>query len=170
MIQNLVPNRTPAHLPPSPPASLLIPPNKQSCALECEGYTFFGTQYGIECWCGGTDTDHVQHGESETCNMECSGDPSQICGGEWSMNVYKYGAATAVPSANEGMSTPQCDGVLSTLGYYCCASSCGTCGGSGCGDRDGGAEACCTKDIKAKGAKCEATSGAAPCVMDEYMG
>ena len=30
------------------------------------------------------------------------------------------------------------------LGDVCCASSCGTCGGSGCGDSPGGSSQCCT--------------------------
>ena len=30
---------------------------------------------------------------------------------------------------------------------FCCASSCGTCGGTGCGGRDGGADSCCTSSI-----------------------
>lgn len=166
--------------------------NPQSCALECEGYAFFGTQYGDECWCGGNETDHLQHGESELCDFKCAGDASQVCGGYFSLSVYQYASATTTGGQEEeeeggpvvqpttstssgGASTttdaiPECDGVLSPLGYYCCASSCGTCGGTGCGGREGGAAACCTNNIKAAGDKCEATGGAAPCVVDEYLG
>lgn len=60
------------------------------CEEVCEGYKFFGTQYGHECWCGSDDIDHLQHGESEECNYECAGDAGEICGGRWSMSVYEY--------------------------------------------------------------------------------
>eukprot|EP00752_Nemacystus_decipiens_P009246 g8259.t1 len=161
----------------------------ESCALECEGYAFFGTQYGDECWCGGNETDHLQHGVSELCDYKCAGDATQTCGGYWSMNVYQYACATtneteepAAPmstttssieeegSTSTTVTSAGCDGVLSPLGYYCCASSCGTCGGPGCAGRAGGASACCTKDIKAAGEMCETTGGVAPCVVDEYLG
>ncbi|CAM9533140.1 unnamed protein product [Hapterophycus canaliculatus] len=95
----------------------------ESCALECEGYAFFGTQYSYECWCGGNDTNHVQHGESESCDAECAGDATQICGGNWSMSVYQYTptapAETAEPFGNDDTVVASCDGVFSTLGYYC---------------------------------------------------
>ncbi|CAM9261415.1 unnamed protein product [Pylaiella littoralis] len=152
----------------------------ESCALECEGYKFFGTQYADECWCGGDETDHVQHGEAEVCDFECSGDASQICGGKWAMNVYQYApvaspatasttitTTTTTSAATAGAGDVACDGVLSTLGNYCCASKCGTCGGSGCSSRDGGASACCTTDINEAGVTCETNSGSAPCIVSE---
>ena len=40
------------------------------------------------------------------------------------------------------------DGVAS--GNACCAASCGTCGGTGCGGRPGGATSCCTSRITAE--------------------
>eukprot|EP00903_Cladosiphon_okamuranus_P016219 g14966.t1 len=132
----------------------------ERCALECDGHAFFGTQYGDECWCGDDDTDHLKHGESEACDFKCPGDATQNCGGRWAMNVYQYGPAT--------ITTPQCDGVMSGLGYYCCSASCGTCGGSGCGSRTGGSESCCTSKIFASGVKCEDTFGKAPCIVDSY--
>ncbi|CAM9200699.1 unnamed protein product [Ectocarpus fasciculatus] len=52
-----------------------------------------------------------------------------------------------------------CDGVLK--GDFCCFADCGTCGGSGCGDRNG--LNCCTSDITDM---CSATNGAAPCIVD----
>jgi hypothetical protein len=50
-------------------------------------------------------------------------------------------------------------------GDVCCAASCGSCGGTGCGSRPGGARACCTGPIAAAGVSC---SGAEPpCIMGE---
>ena len=135
----------------------------------------------------------MQHGESELCDFECAGDSSQICGGYWSMTVYEYTSAETTPETEETTtsttsstsveegdgssssdsstddSSSECDGILSPLGFYCCASSCGTCGGSNCSGRSGGADACCTQNIKESGEMCENNAGAAPCIV-EYVG
>lgn len=39
------------------------------------------------------------------------------------------------------------DGIISNSGQACCAASCGTCGGPGCGSREGGAALCCHQAI-----------------------
>ena len=57
---------------------------------------------------------------------------------------------------------PNCErGVQS--GNTCCAASCGTCGGTGCGSRPGGSEACCSSNIADSGRLC--TEVGPPCVM-----
>jgi hypothetical protein len=48
------------------------------CAANCEGYTYFGTEYGSECYCG-NDLPTTTAPQSE-CSMTCSGDSSQPCG------------------------------------------------------------------------------------------
>ncbi len=45
----------------------------------------------------------------------------------------------------------------------CCPLSCGSCGGSGCSDRPGGADACCTGAIRDSNRSCE--EFAPPCVL-----
>lgn len=46
----------------------------------------------------------------------------------------------------------------------CCASSCGTCGGSGCSSRPGGSQACCTGNIAANWERtCDKYSP--PCIL-----
>ncbi|CAM9558287.1 unnamed protein product [Ectocarpus sp. 12 AP-2014] len=63
---------------------------KEICEAECTGNTYFGMQYGKECFCGGSSTDLLEHGESSACNYECSGDSDQACGGFYAMSVYSY--------------------------------------------------------------------------------
>ena len=46
-----------------------------------------------------------------------------------------------------------CTGVSS--GDFCCSASCGTCGGSGCSGRPGGADECCTGNINNSGRDCD---------------
>eukprot|EP00904_Undaria_pinnatifida_P008030 jgi/Undpi1/4357/HiC_scaffold_17.g07723.m1 len=61
------------------------------CYDLCSGYTYFGTQYAIECWCGDESTDYMVHGASTDCTFGCGGDPSlQICGGFFAMSVWEY--------------------------------------------------------------------------------
>ncbi|CAN0308076.1 unnamed protein product [Ectocarpus fasciculatus] len=63
---------------------------KEVCEAECTGNTYFGMQYGTECFCGGSSTDLLQHGESTACDYECPGDSEQVCGGFYAMSVYSF--------------------------------------------------------------------------------
>lgn len=57
-------------------------------------------------------------------------------------------------------------GVQQPNGGVCCASMCGTCGGTGCGQRPGGADACCSGHVRDAAVACSETNGVGPCVMD----
>src|SRR5690606_13679674 len=57
-----------------------------------------------------------------------------------------------------------CDGgILDGDGSTCCAASCGTCGGSGCSGRPGGAASCCEQTIRDSGRSC--LDNGPPCIM-----
>ncbi len=58
------------------------------CTSFCagQGFTFAGTQYGAFCFCGNSYEDA---GISPNCNMKCSGDTGEICGGPWANSVYR---------------------------------------------------------------------------------
>jgi hypothetical protein len=60
-----------------------------------QGKTFFGLQYGGECW-GGT-TDPRSLGASSGCNMPCQGNAAETCGGSWANTVYQIVSTAAVP-------------------------------------------------------------------------
>lgn len=66
----------------------------EACSLGCAGYTYFGVEYSAECYCGmiinagsslitGTSPDLTQ------CNMMCSGNSSEYCGGPNRLNMYQ---------------------------------------------------------------------------------
>lgn len=70
----------------------------QVCAELCVGSAFFGTQYSVECWCSGPEsdsafnTDYAALGEG-VCDYVCAGDTensfiSEICGGFFANSVY----------------------------------------------------------------------------------
>lgn len=62
----------------------------QSCIATCaaQGFPFAGVQYGQSCLCG---TSYGNFGTSDRCNMPCTGDSSQVCGGYNSNSVYATG-------------------------------------------------------------------------------
>lgn len=56
------------------------------CREESASYTHYATQYGRECWCQDENID-LRHGVG-TCDYECSGDESIVCGGVDSFSLY----------------------------------------------------------------------------------
>ncbi|KAH8900410.1 Pyrrolo-quinoline quinone [Thozetella sp. PMI_491] len=60
-----------------------------SCAAFCDGYRYFGTEYGRECYCGSTlaNTTTKSWNPSE-CNMSCKGNATQTCGAASRIQVY----------------------------------------------------------------------------------
>ncbi|EFJ47698.1 hypothetical protein VOLCADRAFT_91720 [Volvox carteri f. nagariensis] len=53
------------------------------------GLPYFGVEYGQECY-GGSDMERATRlGRSSNCTHSCSGDTSQICGGDWAVNIYE---------------------------------------------------------------------------------
>eukprot|EP00752_Nemacystus_decipiens_P002363 g2232.t1 len=84
-------------------------------------------------------------------------------------------APTPGPTIAPVMEATCMDGVPGLLykEEICCPTSCGTCAGNGCSDRDGGDfsghEACCRSGVEDLGRVCSATVGAPCIVSDEPM-
>ena len=73
-----------------------------SCAAICSGYSYFGVEFGIQCFCGTTlDPSGVKSPETD-CTIRCPGDDSLICGDANRLTVYKK---TAVPDAPSNLAT-----------------------------------------------------------------
>ncbi|CAB1103402.1 unnamed protein product [Ectocarpus sp. CCAP 1310/34] len=123
----------------------------------CAGSAYYGTQYSVECWCGAEGADYDANGEG-ICDIPCSGDVNEICGGFYAMSVYE--------NADDGVPNEfSCSGDAGvSFGTSCCEADCGTCGGTGCSMRGSGAASCCTSSIQAAGTLCS-DSGAAPCIL-----
>ena len=62
----------------------------QNCVQICRarGFAYAGVQYSESCLCGNT---YGQFGAAANCDMPCTGDASQICGGMNSNMVYATG-------------------------------------------------------------------------------
>jgi hypothetical protein len=65
----------------------------EDCIAGCEskGYTYAGTEYAGDCWCGNSVSQEAAPipGIMGSCTMACKGDPNQICGGSKRMSLYK---------------------------------------------------------------------------------
>ncbi|KAG2185732.1 hypothetical protein INT43_002167 [Umbelopsis isabellina] len=61
----------------------------EGCESECAsaGYTYAGTEYGNECWCGNTMP--PTSAPSSDCNMACKGNSAEMCGAGGRFNLYK---------------------------------------------------------------------------------
>lgn len=64
--------------------------NIEKCINTCRkhGFLYAGVQYASWCFCGNY---YGKYGESNNCNMKCSGNKSQICGGGWANSIYFTG-------------------------------------------------------------------------------
>ena len=86
----------------------------EQCAAECIGFAYFGVEYGVECYCGNTITGGSALVAGDTsamtgCDITCSGNALEFCGGANRLNLYHY--AATVSSANTSSSATS-----STLG------------------------------------------------------
>ena len=53
-----------------------------------KGYQYAGVEYSKECFCGNDLPAKIAPKQSD-CNMDCSGDKTQKCGGGNRLNVYQ---------------------------------------------------------------------------------
>jgi hypothetical protein len=62
----------------------------EMCMNFCDvmGFPVAGVEYGGECYCGNKFENEGGQCSSE-CTVPCIGDDSQMCGGDWKMNVYE---------------------------------------------------------------------------------
>ncbi|KAG8791405.1 hypothetical protein FRC12_009284 [Ceratobasidium sp. 428] len=86
-----------------------------SCIKACSasGYSVAGTQFGKECWCGKSVNTKGGAGASAVsgCDMPCAGDASQLCGGNYKMNLYaKSSKSSATTTASYSSPTPDSTG------------------------------------------------------------
>lgn len=61
-----------------------------TCLAICaaQNYAFGGTEYGVECWCSTKITHGRRPVPARECNMPCSGNSTDICGGRNRISLY----------------------------------------------------------------------------------
>lgn len=69
----------------------------QFCRAQCEGqgFDYYSTQFARECWCGSgapedTYNRYEELDEATGCDMPCTGDANESCGGHLAASVYAY--------------------------------------------------------------------------------
>lgn len=75
----------------------------QLCQQHCTSQSFAlsGTEYASECYCANALSNNATLG-SNKCNMPCSSDSSQICGGPDALSVYQHNSTAAKATPMEG--------------------------------------------------------------------
>ena len=70
----------------------------ESCvaAAQAKGLAYAGVQYGGQCWAGNTPG-YTLVSDAE-CNMKCTADAAEICGGSWRASIYSTGVSAPPPS------------------------------------------------------------------------
>lgn len=59
------------------------------CNGMCQGYSYFGVENGSECYCGNNPNPPQGRAHPRSCNVPCSGNVSQVCGGPSQLSVFK---------------------------------------------------------------------------------
>lgn len=72
---------------------------REACATACAGYSYFGVEYGSECYCSNVFDALASESRPEVeCNVPCSGNASETCGAGMRLNVYHDPTATPIPA------------------------------------------------------------------------
>ena len=50
-------------------------------------FNYAGLENGDGCYCGNSEDKFIPT-DPEECNAPCSGDPNELCGGSWRLQVY----------------------------------------------------------------------------------
>ena len=64
-----------------------------TCAAACAGSTYFGVEYGKECYCGNYLNAGSVAANPSDCSFPCPGDSSQSCGAGGRLSLYKRSTA-----------------------------------------------------------------------------
>ncbi|KAK7953959.1 WSC domain containing protein [Apiospora saccharicola] len=72
-----------------------------SCAGFCDGYTYFGTEYSRECYCGNSFTEGSVVADTFDCSMICMGDAKELCGGPDRLSVYTTKGSSKLVSIHQ---------------------------------------------------------------------
>jgi hypothetical protein len=60
----------------------------EECATFCVGYTYFGTEYGTECYCGNSFANPTSAAAESDCSFLCPGNSNEFCGAGNRLTMY----------------------------------------------------------------------------------
>ncbi|TLS26598.1 hypothetical protein PpBr36_04227 [Pyricularia pennisetigena] len=95
------------------------------CAQQCDAYTYFGTQYGRECYCGAQLQGKSAKDDSpSSCQMLCPGDKTSFCGSSSRLSLFMRNASG--PNSTTTTAPVSTSSVASSVGTSTTASSLST--------------------------------------------
>ncbi|KAF1987013.1 WSC-domain-containing protein [Aulographum hederae CBS 113979] len=82
-----------------------------SCINICSGqsYVFAGVEYSGQCFCGSYMSDAATKKSESDCNMACTKNATQACGGGGRINIYYLDGATPAPQPSKPVTNPGVD-------------------------------------------------------------
>lgn len=73
----------------------------EMCADDCKGHTYFGVEYGQECYCGSKPAaGSTKVTNQADCSFQCPGNSSEYCGAGNRLNMYMLSAAATTANVN----------------------------------------------------------------------
>lgn len=102
----------------------------RSCVDTClqKGFLYAGVEYGEECYCGNTIQNSNTPTSPSACNMPCTGNKTELCGGSNAINLYKAnsgsGASSSTGPTNSPTSTSNTVSTTSTMTSSSVTPSC----------------------------------------------
>ncbi|QPG95053.1 hypothetical protein C2857_007554 [Epichloe festucae Fl1] len=81
------------------------PMSRSKCISHCQagGYSFAGTEYGCECWCGSSIRDDAVRLPESSCNVSCHDAGDEVCGGSWVISVFRCSDEGTLPKDDGGL-------------------------------------------------------------------
>lgn len=86
----------------------------EACATYCAGYTYFGTEYARECYCGYSFNPGSVPALATDCSFKCMGNALEYCGAGLRLSVYTKNAVSQSPSLSSPSSPSSLSSTSST--------------------------------------------------------
>ncbi|CZR57380.1 related to beta-1,3 exoglucanase precursor [Phialocephala subalpina] len=98
----------------------------EMCASDCSGYSYFGVEYGGECYCGNTLASTSTLAALSDCSFICPGNSYEYCGAGNRLEMYLLSTSASSSSSPVSSSTPKsssASSVVSTTSFSSSKSS-----------------------------------------------
>lgn len=84
-----------------------LPMTAAVCVQHCQdnSFSYAGTEWGGECYCGNELTDGTVQAADGDCSKSCVGDANTVCGGAGRLNLYKLKDGMANPGPGKMLPT-----------------------------------------------------------------
>ncbi|KAI1259995.1 heme peroxidase [Xylariaceae sp. FL1019] len=90
------------------------------CAESCDGWNYWGTEYGRECYCGNSVDAQSNKTEEADCGMVCAGDATEYCGGSNRIEMYKLPVIATPTTTSTAAITPTNAPTVSSYAFQGC--------------------------------------------------